>query len=368
MGNLHMMEEIKRQGHLKKTAEAVENALIQCGQDIKNHKIGRVIITGSGDSYYIGLCARLFFEELCPTCSIEVLSSMEFSKYGLHKADGKTAVIAISISGNVLRTIECVEQAQHNGAYVIGITNNRQSRLAQVAKCPVCLDLDTEPTWTCGTLTYTGSLYALARTALALSPLKSPVVQARLDQLNSVLTSLEDVIRESEPVCRAAARNMRIIGNQPPVLVLGAGPNLGTAKYGAAKFAEICSTLAIGQECEEFCHGEFWVVERANLVFVIAPSGKGFSRTVEVADILRRFGCDLFILSDDASLCTLGKFSVLMPSCDEALSPLAYAIPFQLISYYYSYEKGLNPDTRDHTDPFRKECSRLLTRGKNTVL
>ena len=99
---------------------------------------------------------------------------MEFSKYGLHKADGKTAVIAISISGNVLRTIECVEQAQHNGAYVIGITNNRQSRLAQVAKCPVCLDLDTEPTWTCGTLTYTGSLYALARTALALSSLKSP--------------------------------------------------------------------------------------------------------------------------------------------------------------------------------------------------
>ena len=89
---------------------------------------------------------------------------------------------------------------------------------------------------------------------------------------------------------------------------------------------------------------------------------------MEVAGILRRFGCDLFILSDDASLCTLGKFSVLMPSCDEALSPLAYAIPFQLISYYYSYEKGLNPDTRDHTDPFRKECSRLLTRGKNTVL
>ena len=101
---------------------------------------------------------------------------------------------------------------------------------------------------------------------------------------------------------------------------------------------------------------------------MIAPSGMGIDRCREVATVLRKYGCDLFIISDDPDLCGTGKFSVELPACPEMLSPLLCAIPFQLVSYYYSYELGLNPDTRDHTDPFRKTCSRILTRGRDMVL
>ena len=176
------------------------------------------------------------------------------------------------------------------------------------------------------------------------------------------------MLNVSEEICKSAARNMRIIGSRPPFFVLGAGGNYGTAKYGAAKFMEVCSTLGIGQECEEFCHGEFWVIDRANPVFMIAPTGAGFERCCEVATVLRKYGCDLFVLSDDEALCALGKYAVRMPLCPEWTTPFLYALPFQFLAYYYSYEKGLNPDTRDHTDPFRKTCSRILTRGRDMVL
>lgn len=368
MSSYPMMEEIKRQGHLKKTVQAVESSMEACCEDLRSRQIRHIMITGSGDSNYIGLSVRHFFQEMCPECEIEVLPSMDFAKYSLQRAGNSTAVIAISISGNVVRTIECVEKAQANGAYVLGITNNRDSRLAQTAHRPVFLDLDTEPTWTCGTLTYLGSMYALARAAITLSSLDTSVKQQRLEELNRVLELVPEVIKNSDEICKKAARNMRIIGNRAPFIVLGVGPNYGTAKYGAAKFMEICSTLGIGQECEEFCHCEFWVVDRASPVFMIAPTGAGFCRSREVSTVIRKYGCDLFVLSDDEELCTLGKFSLRMPQCPEWVSPFLYALPFQLVAYYYSYEKGLNPDTRDHTDPFRKTCSRILTRGRDMVL
>ncbi len=369
MSDLHMMDEILRQAQMEYTISEVEKTVIPCCKTVKETKKNkRIIITGSGDSYYIGVSVKPFFEKVCPNSQIEVIRSMEFAKYNLHKADAFTTVIAVSMSGNVMRTIECVKESQKQGAFVIGITNNNDSRLAEVSERPIYLALNTEPTWTCGTLTYTGSLYALYRIAIELSE-KTPEEKARLlKELADTMSKIGAVIELSDSICKAAARNMRIIGNKPPHYILGAGPNLGTAKYGAAKFYEICSTLAIAQECEEFCHCEFWMVDRANLVFFAAPTGAGFQRCVEVSTALRTFGCDLFMVSDDAQLCEIGKFSIRMPHCDELFSPLLYSIPFQLVAYYYSYEKGLNPDTRDHTDPFRKQCSRLLTRGVVTEL
>lgn len=368
MSDHPMMAEIRRQAHLRKTVHSVENSMQACCEDLKSRKIRHIIITGSGDSHYISLSVCHFFQNMCPECEIEMPTSLNFAKYRLHCVHEQTAVIAISISGNVVRTIECVEKSQERGAYVIGITNNRDSRLAQAAQRPVFLDLDTEPTWTCGTLTYLGSMYALARAAITLSSFDEEAKAQRLTELSQTLEKVEQVLNVSEEICKSAARNMRIIGSRPPFFVLGAGGNYGTAKYGAAKFMEVCSTLGIGQECEEFCHGEFWVIDRANPVFMIAPTGAGFERCCEVATVLRKYGCDLFVLSDDEALCALGKYAVRMPLCPEWTTPFLYALPFQFLAYYYSYEKGLNPDTRDHTDPFRKTCSRILTRGRDMVL
>lgn len=368
MSDHPMMAEIRRQTHLKKTVQSVESSMQACCEDLKSRKVQHIMITGSGDSHYVCLAVQHFFQDMCPECEIEVPTSLDFAKYQLHRVHAQTAVIAISISGNVVRTIECVEKAQESGAYVIGITNNRDSRLAQAAHRPVFLDLDTEPTWTCGTLTYLGSMYALARAAITLSSLSEDRKAQHLMELYRTLELVEGVLDSSEQICKSAARNMRIIGSRAPFFVLGAGVNYGTAKYGAAKFMEVCSTLGIGKECEEFCHGEFWIIDRSNPVFLVAPTGAGFERCQEVATVLRKYGCDLLVLSDDDALCALGKYAVRMPVCPEWTTPFLYALPFQLLAYYYSYEKGLNPDTRDHTDPFRKTCSRILTRGRDMVL
>ena len=149
-----------------------------------------------------------------------------------------------------------------------------------------------------------------------------------------------------------------------PFYVIGAGPSFATAKYSAAKFLEICDIVAIGQESEEFAHQEFWVLDKNNPVFIVAPEDESLKRTAEIAGCLREFGCDLYVISSNKELCELGKYSFYMEDIFGEFSPLIYDIPMQLIAYYYSLAKGLDPDRRSHNDPFRKKVSRLMTRGK----
>ena len=121
---------------------------------------------------------------------------------------------------------------------------------------------------------------------------------------------------------------------------------------------------AIGQESEEFAHQEFWVIDKNCPVFLVAPRGDSFQRTMEVGACLRHFGCDLFVISNSEELCDMGKYAFAMPEdVEELYAPLLYAVPIQLTAYYFSRKLGLDPDRRSHNDPFRKKVSRMLTRG-----
>jgi glucosamine--fructose-6-phosphate aminotransferase (isomerizing) len=184
-------------------------------------------------------------------------------------------------------------------------------------------------------------------------------------QLFATLDHVSDVISDTESTATDVAANLSYTDPPRPFYVLGGGPSRATAQYGTAKFLEICDTLAIGQESEEFAHEEFWVLEKSNPVFVVAPEGPGFSKTEEVAECIREFGNDLVVVTDSRDLVDLGKYAFELPSVEESFSPLLSAIPLQFVAYYYALEQGLDPNRRTNVDPFPKEVSRMLTRGSS---
>ncbi len=357
-----MMREVEKQGELYQHTQKIEQAVRHnCEEIRRENKAQKLFLLGCGDSYFGGLAVKHSLDAVSDTLVLP-MTALEFSQYGVHQVDAHSTVVAVSMSGNVARTIEGLTAAQSKGAYVVGITNSAAGKLYQMSKHPILLGLEEEEGWTPGTLTYCGTLYALCRLLLEFAA--PPERGTLLEQLAQTMRLLADVIARSREMAQAVGGNL--VYGKPgfPVYVLGAGPSYATAKYGAAKFLEICDVDAIGQESEEFAHQEFWVVRKTCPVFIVAPKGPGFARTREVAHCLRRFGCDLIVLSSDEELLELGKYSFPMPEAiPEALSPLAYAIPLQLCAYYFSQKQGLDPDRRSHNDPFRKKISRLLTRG-----
>ncbi len=357
-----MMEEIERQGSLisdlKTIEEAVEKA---CAEILGNGKNKKIFLLGCGDSYFAGLAVKNYFLEKTD-CLCFPMTALEFSVSGIRQVDGESTVIAVSMSGNVARTVEAVKTAQERGAYVVGITNSLTGRLYGVCSHPIYLGLKEEPGWTPGTLTYTGTLYALYRLAAGLS--KEGERRTCLNRLTHVMGQIANTVEKCRETAREAGENLVYNRHSFPVYVLGAGPSFATAKYGAAKFLEICDVTAIGQESEEFAHQEFWVIDKNCPVFLVAPEGENFQRTKEVGECLRQFGCDLFVISSDAKLRQMGKYAFAMPEdVEELYAPLLYAVPMQLTAYYFSKKRGLDPDRRSHNDPFRKRVSRMLTRG-----
>ena len=156
-----MMTEIEKQGSLGPVLKQIETAVAgTCREIMEKGKNKKIFFLGCGDSYFAGLAVKDYFLEKTDSLCFP-MTALEFSTYGIRQVDKESTVIAVSMSGNVARTVEAVKEAQERGAYVVGITNSLTGRLYEVCSHPVFLGLEEEPGWTPGTLTYTGTLYAL---------------------------------------------------------------------------------------------------------------------------------------------------------------------------------------------------------------
>ena len=358
-----MLKEIEKQGHMWKSIDCFSPYIIEsCRKINETDNARKIFISGCGDCYYVALAVLPMFRRIC-SAAVYAYPALEFSQYGIDLVDEHSTVICLSMSGKTARSTEAILKAQAKKAVVLGLTNNLEGRLYQCAEHPIFLDLDVEKAWTCGTLITLGSLYALYMIAIELADRLSVEEKAEYHaKLRNAAAQITPVIEQSKPICAKVGKNMVTMQNDTPIYILGGGPNHATAKFGAAKYMEIASTLGIGQEVEEFCYGELWPI-KTNPVTIIAPTGRSYRRTLEVAQSLRNFGCDLFMLSNSDEACSLGKYAIKMPDVEEDFSPLLYALPLELQPYFYSYALGLNPDSREHIDPFKLDTSHSVIRN-----
>jgi glucosamine--fructose-6-phosphate aminotransferase (isomerizing) len=352
-----MRKEIEAQRDLDTTLEAVEDE-VRAIAAATERAGGTVHAVGCGDSGFAALAVAPFFESV--GVPFRAHTSYEFSRYVAPHLGSEDVVVPVSMSGNSARTVEGAARAADRGAHVAGISDSPDGRLAREFEGTVLLGLDTEPGWTPGTLSYLASAAVLYRLGIDLADGGPP-----RDRLFDVLGRLGEAVDGTEGTARAVAANLSQTDPAPPVYVLGGGPSRATAKYGAAKLLEVCDALAVGRESEEFAHGEFWMLDKNNPVFVVAPEGNGFSRTREVAEGVREFGNDLVVVTDVPELAALGKYSFDLEFGDDLFSPLVAPVPLQYVAYHYAMERGLDPNRRTNVDPFRKQVSRTLTRGSD---
>lgn len=95
-------------------------------------RIDQIILTGSGNSYFVAKTFEASMELLTDIRAIAIPSIELMSTKGV--IDKSTLVIAISHSGESLNTIDAVKRAKDNGAKIIAITDNSMSYLARLCK------------------------------------------------------------------------------------------------------------------------------------------------------------------------------------------------------------------------------------------
>ena len=288
----------------------------------------QVLFTGCGSTYYLSLAAAALFQELTGNQARAVPGGELLLNPRTVLSSGKTLLVAISRSGATSETIRAVDQfRQFQRGPVLVITNNGDQRLAKLADQVLVIEKGKERS-----VAQTRSFASMYVTAVALCALA-----AGRDDLLEAMTSLpaqgERLIRDCEPVARR-------FGEAPGFdrfYFLGSGMLYGLACEGNLKMKEMTLTHSEPFHFLEFRHGPMSMVNRSTFVVgLLSDANRLFEH--QVLSEMKALGGSVVSLGETDAVVT---FQSQVP---EAVRGVFYLPFLQLMAFYRSKYKGLNPD------------------------
>jgi len=294
--------------------------------------IEHLYLTGCGDSAFAGLAASLAFRRHS-RLRVHAVHALDLARYDVRYLPPASAVLAISFSGKVGRTIEAAAQAAAFGHPVIALTGNADGQLAAAAERILPIDVPTLG-FSPGTSTYIGMLCTLIELALVTSRGASDrQIREACEQLASQAAKTLDWCdgAASQLAARMAAGRF--------VTFLGAGPNEATARFGAAKLFEGSQQVALATNVEEWAHEEYFITRAGDPVVVVAPTGAGLDRAWEILSELQFVGADACVVSDIEPPGPAGHLR-LATGAPEELSPVLAALPLAQLGFHLARQAG----------------------------
>lgn len=293
--------------------------------------VGRVHLTGSGDSYHASCAMELAFETMaCVSCtSTSSLRLLEYRAADLvrpHSA-GRTLVIGTSSSGQTPVVVQALQRARESGALSLALTGTPGSPVSEAAGRSVAVrlpHLERSP----GIRTYQASLLGLTLMAIHLGESRgicSPATSSRWrDEVEALADWVDATCKEIRDRCRSLAES---IPDASTMAMVGSGPSYGTALFAAAKVMEIAGIPTFGQDLEEWWHVERFAHPADMPLFVIAPPGRSHSRAVALAERAMVLGRRVIAVTQAGDREVGPHASVTLPVpgvVREELSPFAY--------------------------------------------
>jgi glucosamine--fructose-6-phosphate aminotransferase (isomerizing) len=164
-----------------------------------------------------------------------------------------------------------------------------------------------------------------------------------------------DLIEKTLEQTDEAARHVaEVLGPYHEMYYLGYGQTLGVAMEGALKLKEITYAHCEGMLSSEFKHGPLSAVyDNYPVVFVTAPNDAAMMIN-HVNEVTCRGGRAIVLAAEDKLLRKNVDDYLLLPPAGQELTALLAVLPLQLISYYMSVARGIDPD-------FPRNLSKTLT-------
>ena len=297
--------------------------------------INNIYITGCGDSYFAGLAAALAFARHTGIAA-EAIHALDLARYRVRYLPPSSAVLCISSSGEVGRTIEAAAQARAFGHRVLALTASPKSRL--VAEATDVLPLNFRALGnTPGTISYLAMLVTLFDLSLRWGAARgndAASARAALEQAPDLVA--QTIARTDEPAERLADR----LQQRAAITFIGAGPNEASARFGAAKLFEGPQLRGVATNLEEWAHGEYFVSQQSQSVVVVAPGGVSADRVAEILQELAFINADATLITDAPPKMDVANLIELAPGLPEEFSPLLAALPLSLLAFYLARDRG----------------------------
>ena len=301
-----------------------------------------VQIVACGSSYYTGLVARYWFEEIAGIpCSVEVASEYRYRKVAVQAG---TLLVTISQSGETADTLAALRNATHpNYVASLCLCNVADSSLVRESDLSLLIHAGPE-ICVASTKAFTAQLADLLLLVIAIAKhngLSAEAEATLVQALNSVPMMINQALALDDTIKVVAEQFV----NKHHALFLGRGPHYPIALEGALKLKEISYIHAEGYRSGELKHGPLALVDAAMPVVAVAPTDELLDKLKSNLQEVRARGGQLIVFGDSARfLDEEGTIVVHMPHCLPLIAPIVYAIPMQLLAYHVAVAKGTDVD------------------------
>jgi len=328
-GRLVMPEGVAKLGGLRDVSE-------------KLRRIERLMIISCGTSYYAGLVGKYMLEEYADVrTDVEYASEFRYRKPLL---DEKTAVLAISQSGETADTLAAIREAKNKGALALGIVNVVGSTIARETDAGVYNHAGPE-IGVASTKAFTSQLSVLALLTLFLGRQRdmSLVMGKKIaEELARIPELMKSVLKQANGIKKIAEKYSKYKN----FLYLGRKYNFPIAMEGALKLKEISYANAEGYPFGEMKHGPIALIDKNFPSMAIATRDSVYEKTFSgMQEIRAREGKIIAIATEgDREVKKIADDVIYIPKTLEMLTPLLSVVPLQLFAYYFAVEKGLDVD------------------------
>jgi len=129
-------------------------------------------------------------------------------------------------------------------------------------------------------------------------------------------------------------------------LFLGRGAQYPVAMEGALKLKEISYIHAEAYPAGELKHGPLALVDADMPVVTVAPNNDLLDKLKSNLQVVRARGGELLVFADEQAGMSNGEGThvVNMPHIHDALAPILYTLPLQLLSYHVAVLRGTDVD------------------------
>ena len=302
-----------------------------------------VHIIACGTSYHAGLVAKYWLESLARVpCSVEVAS--EF-RYRHPVARRNSLIVAISQSGETADTLAALKEAKQLGyGHSLAVCNVPESSIVREAE--LCLMTHAGPEiGVASTKAFTTQLVALMLLVIVLGRRHGLSAQAEIglvSQLRSLPSKLDHVLELDEQIEHLA----EFFANKHHALFLGRGAQYPVAMEGALKLKEISYIHAEAYPAGELKHGPLALVDSDMPVISVAPNNELLEKLKSNLQEVQARGGQLVVFADEQSGVQEGEQLkvIRVAPTEDAIAPIVFTIPLQLLSYYVAVLKGTDVD------------------------
>jgi glucosamine--fructose-6-phosphate aminotransferase (isomerizing) len=286
-----------------------------------------VIFTGCGSTYYLSLAAAALYQELTRRSAKAVPGGELLLNSGTVLIDSKTLLVAISRSGTTTETTKAVEKFKAEKRGDVVVITNYDEALARMADVNIVIDKGQEES-VAQTRSF-ASMYVAVTALCAKMAGRDDLLEAMI-QL-PVIGNL--VIGKYEAFAKSLGENL----NFDRFYFLGSGIRYGLACEVNLKMKEMTLTHSEPFHFLEFRHGPMSMVNE-NAVVVGMLSDANRVHEAKVLSEMEMLGGTVASLGEsEADVC----FESNIP---EEVRGVLYLPILQLMAFYRSLAKGLNPD------------------------